>query len=66
MWRMPVFEYIAIACVIGVAVVLAMGVINMVTGSEFGKRNSNRLMRLRIALQAAAVLFLALAYLTGD
>ena len=63
---MVVFEYLAGAAVIAVAVVLAIGVISMITGGEFGKRNGNKLMRLRILFQALALVFLALAFLTGD
>ncbi|MDF1721131.1 MAG: twin transmembrane helix small protein [Minwuia sp.] len=63
---MAIFEYLAIASVIAVAIVLATGVISMISGSDFGKRNSNRLMRARILFQALAILFLALAFLTDD
>lgn len=63
---MSIFEYLAIASVIAVAVVLAIGVISMITGGDFGKRNGNRLMRARILFQVLAVLFLALAFLTSD
>lgn len=63
---MAIFEYLAIASVIIVAIVLATGVISMITGGDFAKRNSNRLMRARILFQALAILFLGLAFLTGD
>ncbi|MDF1737258.1 MAG: twin transmembrane helix small protein [Minwuia sp.] len=63
---MAIFEYLAIASVIAVAVILAVGVISMITGGNFGKRNGNRLMRARILFQALAIVFLALAFLTGD
>lgn len=45
--------------------VLVLGVFSMARGGEFNRRNSNRLMRMRIVLQGAAialfVLFLILS-----
>lgn len=63
---MSIFEYLAIAALAGVAVVLATGVISMIARGDFHARYGNRLMRLRIALQALAIVFLALAFLTGS
>jgi len=48
------------------AVVLATGVISMVRGGEFNRRNSNRLMRMRVGLQVLALaLFAILMLLSG-
>jgi hypothetical protein len=45
--------------------VLVLGVFSMARGGEFNRRNSNRLMRMRVILQGAAialfVLFLLLS-----
>ncbi len=41
---------------------LALGLISMVKGGEFDKKYSNKLMQARVILQAAALLFLALAF----
>ncbi|MBV9509870.1 MAG: twin transmembrane helix small protein [Caulobacteraceae bacterium] len=44
-----------------VAATLAFGVYALFRGGEFGRRYSNKLMRLRVALQFAAILVLAAA-----
>ena len=44
-----------------VAATLAFGVYALFRGGEFGRRYSNKLMRLRVALQCAAILVLAAA-----
>ena len=40
--------------------VLATGIIGMARGGEFNKRNSNRIMRLRVIMQGVAVLLFLL------
>ena len=48
-------------------VVLFTGLISMARGGEFNRKNSNRLMRLRVILQGIAVLiFLSLLLLFKD
>jgi hypothetical protein len=44
--------------------VLIFGVITMVRGGEFNKRNSNRLMRTRVILQGVTLVLLALMFFT--
>ncbi|MGH1404450.1 MAG: twin transmembrane helix small protein [Alphaproteobacteria bacterium] len=44
-----------------VVAVLAMGIFSMIKGGEFNEKHGNKLMRLRIILQALAVLLLAFA-----
>ncbi len=44
--------------------VLIFGVITMVRGGEFNKRNSNRLMRTRVILQWVTLVLLALMFFT--
>lgn len=49
-----------------IVAVLAVGVISMARGGEFNRRNANKLMRLRLAFQALAlVLFAILVFVTG-
>ncbi len=55
--------------VIGLALLATLGVLfaglfSMMRGGEFSKKHSNKLMRMRVAFQAAAiVLFVLFAYL---
>lgn len=44
--------------------VLAIGIFSMVKGGEFNQKYGNKLMNLRVLLQAVALLFLALAIIT--
>jgi hypothetical protein len=54
------------ALVVGFALatlgVLIVGVVSMVRGGEFNKRNSNRLMRARVILQGVTLALLALMF----
>lgn len=50
---------------VAVATALALGVYSMFRGGEFGRKWSNRLMRIRVALQFAAILVLAAALWWG-
>ncbi len=43
--------------------VLIVGVVSMVRGGEFNRRNSNRLMRARVILQGVTLALLALTFL---
>lgn len=51
---------IALASVVGA---LALGLVSMARGGAFDRRNANRLMRIRVALQATAVALILLAFL---
>jgi hypothetical protein len=42
--------------------VLLFGIVTMVRGGEFNKRNSNRLMRARVILQGITLMLLALLF----
>jgi hypothetical protein len=44
--------------------VLLFGVLTMVRGGEFNRRNSNKLMRWRVILQGVTLMLLALLFLT--
>lgn len=50
----PLFILAAIACLVVVAI-LALGIGSFGRGGEYNRRNANRLMRYRLAAQAAAV-----------
>ena len=45
--------------------VLFLGLFSMARGGEFNKKYGNRLMRLRVVMQGAALVLLALAMLTS-
>jgi hypothetical protein len=51
---------LALAAVVGV---LATGIVVFIRGGEFNRRHGNRLMNLRVATQAVAVLILGLLLL---
>jgi hypothetical protein len=43
--------------------ILIVGVVSMMRGGEFNRRNSNRLMRARVILQGVTLALLALTFL---
>lgn len=51
---MRVIDWIIVALVVGVAVTLVLGIINLVRGAD--ARRSNRLMVWRVVLQGAALI----------
>ena len=53
-----VFPVLIFATLAAVLVVLAMGTVSMVRGGDFNRRHGNKLMRLRVGLQALAVLLI--------
>ncbi|MGZ2256224.1 twin transmembrane helix small protein [Roseobacter sp. A03A-229] len=55
----PLFILIVLAC-LAVVVVLMLGLGGFAGGGEFNKKNSNKLMRYRIAAQFIAVLLIVL------
>ncbi len=57
---------LAIGATVGVAVILLFGIGTFGRGGEFNKRNANRIMRWRIAVQFVAVILIAgFVYLRG-
>lgn len=61
----PLFLLVVVA-VLAVAVVLMIGIGGYAKGGEFNKKYSNKIMRLRIIMQAiAVVLILIYIYLRG-
>ena len=59
------FSIAVIAAVGGTLVVLIVGVIAMLRQGKFNAQHSNKLMRLRVIFQFAAILLIALAFLTS-
>lgn len=57
---LPVLIVIAVLATFGA---LAFGLVSMVRGGEFNARNSNKMMRLRVIMQAAALVLIGLAFL---
>ena len=58
---MDVFDFLIPAALVGVSVVLALGIYALFRGGDFGRSYSNRLMRLRVLLQAIAIVVLVAA-----
>lgn len=58
---MDVFDYLIFAALTGVAMVLAVGIFALFRGGDFGRSYSNKLMRLRVAMQAVAIVVLVAA-----
>ena len=53
-----VFDILVLGAVIAVAVTLGFGLYSLFRGGDYARSNSNRLMRLRVGLQALAVVLL--------
>ena len=58
---MDVFDYLIYAALAGVSLVLAVGIYSLFRGGEFGRSYSNKLMRLRVLMQAIAIAVLVSA-----
>ncbi|MEM5522138.1 twin transmembrane helix small protein [Sulfitobacter sp. AS59] len=66
MFSDPLFILVCIA-VLAVIIILIMGLGGFASGGEFNKRNSNKLMRLRLISQFIAVVLIVLyVYLRKD
>ncbi|HEX8470523.1 MAG TPA: twin transmembrane helix small protein [Brevundimonas sp.] len=53
-----VFTILILLAVLAVSVTLGFGLYSLYRGGDYARSNSNRLMRLRVALQATAVILL--------
>jgi hypothetical protein len=53
-----VFDILILAAIGAVAVTLGFGIYSLYRGGDYARSNSNKLMRLRVALQALAVVLL--------
>ncbi len=52
---MDIFSYLIPVALTAVAVVLAFGIYALFRGGDFGRSYSNKLMRLRVVMQAVAI-----------
>ena len=55
---MQMFNILIVLAIAAVTVTLGLGLYSLFRGGEFARSHSNRLMRLRVGLQAVAVLLL--------
>ena len=55
----PFLAFLLGAAMLGTLLVLVIGVVSFAVHGEFYKKNSNKLMRLRVLLQGLAILFFA-------
>jgi len=55
---MDLFSYLIPVALTAVAVTLALGIYALFRGGDFGRSYSNKLMRLRVVLQAVAIVVL--------
>jgi high-affinity Fe2+/Pb2+ permease len=53
-----VFDILILLAILAVAVVLGFGLYSLFRGGDYARSNSNRLMRLRVIVQAVAVVLL--------
>ena len=53
-----VFDILILMAILDVAVVLGFGIYSLFRGGDYARSNSNRLMRLRVVMQATAVALL--------
>ena len=60
-----IFALLAALAMLAVLASLVLGLISMARGGESGRRQGNRLMQARVALQGLALLLFALAMLTA-
>ena len=52
---MDLFDYLIFAALGAVSLVLALGIYSLFRGGDFGRSYSNKLMRLRVLMQAIAI-----------
>ncbi len=55
-----VFPMLIVIALIAVLIVLAIGIVGMIRGGEFNRLYGNKLMRLRVTMQAIAILLIVL------
>lgn len=58
---MDLFDFLIPAALAAVAIVLALGIYSLYRGGDFGRSYSNKLMRLRVVMQAVAIVVLVAA-----
>ena len=55
---MNVFDILVLIAIGAVAITLGFGIYSLYRGGDFARSNSNKLMRLRVVLQATAIVLL--------
>ena len=55
---MNVFDILVLIAIGAVAITLGFGIYSLYRGGEYARSNSNKLMRLRVVLQATAIVLL--------
>ena len=58
---MDLFDYLIPAALLAVSATLAFGIYTLFRGGDFGRSYSNKLMRLRVVMQAVAIVVLMAA-----
>ena len=53
-----VFDILILIAIAAVAITLGLGIYSLYRGGDFARSHSNKLMRLRVALQAVAIILL--------
>ena len=59
--EMDIFDYLIYGALAAVSIVLALGLFALFRGGDFGRSYSNKLMRLRVLVQAIAIAVLVAA-----
>nr|WP_314437998.1 twin transmembrane helix small protein [uncultured Brevundimonas sp.] len=60
---MQIFDILILIAIAAVAVTLGFGLYSLFRGGDYARSNSNKLMRLRVGLQAVAILLLVVGML---
>lgn len=60
---MQIIDILILVAIAAVAVTLGFGLYSLFRGGDYARSNSNRLMRLRVGLQAVAILLLVVGML---
>ncbi|KJV41346.1 twin transmembrane helix small protein [Brevundimonas sp. KM4] len=60
---MQIFDILIILAILAVTVTLGFGLYSLFRGGEYARSHSNKLMRLRVGLQAVAVILLVVGML---
>ncbi len=55
---MNVFDILVLIAIAAVAITLGFGIYSLYRGGDYARSNSNKLMRLRVILQATAIVLL--------
>ncbi len=57
---MQIFDLLIVVAIVAVTITLGLGLYSLFRGGDYARTRSNRLMRLRVGLQAVAVLLLVI------